>query len=220
MTLVKLNWSLNIISEVLSMSQSPQSVASSNVVIVFVLPLPIIRNLKIPRKRERAGLLVLFLLGAITIAVSAARFTAMLFVNNNIAICNTAPFINTTGTLLTIADILATTEFTVSIMIPSLISLRPLLRKVHKWSSSGYPEPRVSGGNHTGVTSGKRKTGNSNTQKLKGSHAVYSGKHVENIYGSEVELTEQGPIKIYKTEEISVTSTREAQPGEDDNISR
>lgn len=43
---------------------------------------------------------------------------------------------------------------------------------------------------------------------------------MENIYGSEVELTEQGPIKIYKTEEISVTSTREAQPGEDDNISR
>ncbi|EAT88773.1 hypothetical protein SNOG_03568 [Parastagonospora nodorum SN15] len=57
---------------------------------VFVLPLPIIRNLKIPRKRERAGLLVLFLLGAITIAVSAARFIAMLMVANNIAICNTA----------------------------------------------------------------------------------------------------------------------------------
>jgi hypothetical protein len=89
MTLVKLNWSLNIISEVLSMNTSLQSVASSDILIVFVLPLPIICNLKITRKRERAGLLVLFLLGAITIAVSAARFIAMLLVSNNIAICNT-----------------------------------------------------------------------------------------------------------------------------------
>lgn len=88
MTLVKLNWSLNVISEVLSMNASLPPVASSDIPIVFVLPLPIIRNLKIPRKRERVGLLVLFLLGAITIAVSAARFIAMLMVANNIAICN------------------------------------------------------------------------------------------------------------------------------------
>jgi hypothetical protein len=90
MKLVKLNWSLNIISEVLSMNASLQSVASSNHLLVFILPLPIIRNLKIPRKRERAGLLVLFLLGVITIAVSAARFIAMLLVSNDISICKTA----------------------------------------------------------------------------------------------------------------------------------
>jgi hypothetical protein len=90
MTLVKLNWSLNIISEVLSTNASVQYVASSDVSIVFVLPLPIIRNLKIPRKRERAGLMVIFLLGVITITVSLARFIAMLLVSNNIAICKTA----------------------------------------------------------------------------------------------------------------------------------
>jgi hypothetical protein len=90
MTLVKLNWSLNFISEVLSMNASLQSVASSDTLLVFILPLPIICTLKIPRRRERAGLLVLFLLGIITIAVSAARFIAMLLVSNNIAICKTA----------------------------------------------------------------------------------------------------------------------------------
>ncbi|KAH7406731.1 hypothetical protein DE146DRAFT_648244, partial [Phaeosphaeria sp. MPI-PUGE-AT-0046c] len=186
MTLVKLNWSLNIISEVL----------------IFVLPLPIIRNLKIPRKRERAGLLILFTLGAITIAVSAARFFAMLIVSNNIAIY-----------------ILATTEFTVSIMIPSLISLRPLLRKIHKWTSSGHSDSPFSRGNHTGVTSGKRKPGNSSVPKLKGSHAIYSKGNARNLYGSEVELTEHEPTKIYKTEEISVTSTRDPQLGDEDNTS-
>jgi hypothetical protein len=94
MTLVKLNWSLNIISEVLSTNASLQHVASSDISIVFVLPLPIIRNLKIPRKRERAGLMILFLLGVITIAVSLARFIAMLLVSNNIAICKTAALLS------------------------------------------------------------------------------------------------------------------------------
>jgi hypothetical protein len=126
----------------------------------------------------------------------------------------------TTGAFLTIADILATTEFTVSIMIPSLISLRPLLRKIHKWTSSGHPDSPFSRGNHTGVTIGKRKIGNSSTPKLKGSHLIYSKGYVRNIYGSEVELTEQEPSKVYKTEEISVTSTRDPQLGDEDNISR
>jgi hypothetical protein len=105
-------------------------------------------------------------------------------------------------------------------MIPSLISLRPLLRKIHKWTSSGHSESPFSRGNHTGVTSGKRKTGNSSTLKLKSSHAIYSKGHGRNIYGSEVELTEQEPSKIYKTEEISVTSTKDPQLGDEDNISR
>lgn len=214
MPLVKLNWSLNFISEVFSTCESPNSVASSNSSIVFVLPLPIIRNLKIPRKRERAGLLVLFTLGAITIFVSAARFIAMLLVMNNIAICKTTTLVNTIGAFLTSVDILATTEFTVSIMIPSLISLRPLLRKVHKWTSSDYTESPFS----PGGTIGRRQTGTSNTPKLKGSHAVYSRGHTQNIYGSEVELTEHEPIKIYKTEEISVTSTKAPQLSDEDDM--
>lgn len=181
MPVVKLNWSLNFISEVF----------------IFILPLPIIRNLKMPRKRERAGLLVLFTLGAITIFVSGARFIAMLLVTNNIAIY-----------------ILATTEFTVSIMIPSLISLRPLLRKVHKWTSSDYTESPFS----PPVTIGQRKNGTTNTQKMKGSHAIYSRGHTQNMYGSEVELTEHEPIKIYKTEEISVTSIRDPQLSDGDHI--
>lgn len=103
-------------------------------------------------------------------------------------------------------------------MIPSLISLRPLLRKIHHWTSSGHSDSPFSPGNHTGVTSGKRKTGNTSTPKLKSSHTIYSKGHVRNIYGSEVELTEQDSSKIYKTEEISVTSTREPQLGDEDSI--
>jgi hypothetical protein len=125
-----------------------------------------------------------------------------------------------TGAFLTIADILATTEFTVSIMIPSLISLRPLLRKIHKWTSSGDSDSPFSHGNNTGVTSGKRKPGNGSTPKPKGSHAIYSKEDERNIYGSEVELTEQESSKIYKTEEISVTSTRDPHLEDEDNISR
>jgi hypothetical protein len=70
------------------------------------------------------------------------------------------------------------------------------------------------------VTSGKRKAGNSSTSKLKSSHAIYSKGNDRNIYGSEVELTGQEPSKIYKTEEISVTSTKDPQLGDEDDISR
>jgi len=109
--------------------------------------------------------------------------------------------------------------FTISIMIPSLISLRPLLRKIHKWTSTDESHTSFSHGNLTGVTSGKRKTGHGSIL-LKGSHAVYSNPHVRNIYGSEVELTEHEPSKIYKTEEISVTSTRDPQQDDEDKSSR
>jgi hypothetical protein len=105
-------------------------------------------------------------------------------------------------------------------MIPSLISLRPLLRKIHKWTSSGHSESPFSRGNHTGVTSGKRKTGNSSTLKLKSLHERYSNGHERDIYGSEVELTEQEPSKIHKTEEISVTDTKDPHLSDEDNISR
>jgi hypothetical protein len=126
------------------------------------------------------------------------------------------------GAFLIIADILATTEFTVSIMIPSLISLRPLLRKIHKWTTSDRSDySPFTRGNHTGVTSGKRRTENSTSiPKLKGSHAMYSKTEGRNMYGSEVELTEQELSKIYKTEEISVTSTRDPQLFDEDDISR
>jgi hypothetical protein len=107
-------------------------------------------------------------------------------------------------------------------MIPSLISLRPLLRKIHKWTTSDNSAySPFTRGNHTGVTSGKRRTGNSTSiPKLKGPHALYSKTDGRNMYGSEVELTKQELSKIYKTEEISVTSTRDPLPVDEDSISR
>lgn len=216
MTLVKINWALNFCSEVLSKNAILPPVNHSNSSTVFVVPLPLIHNLSIPRRRERAGLMVIFLLGAITIAVSTARFIAMLLVSNNIAICKiTAPHLF--RKLLNIVDILATAEFTVSIIILSLISLRPLLRKIHRWTSNASSNSPFSRGNQTGVTSGKRQKPHTNTRQ-KGSHVIYAkGGNGRNIYGSEVELTEHEPGTIYKTEEISVTSARDPQLGDDDD---
>jgi hypothetical protein len=124
------------------------------------------------------------------------------------------PFLNQT-------DVLATTEFAVSIMIPSLISLRPLLRKVHEWTRSANSDySRFSCGNYSGVTSGKRGTDDSSIPTLKGSNAKYFKANGRNHHGSEVELTQQELTRIYKTEEVTVTSIRDIEFGNMVNISR
>lgn len=103
MTLVKMNWALNFTSEVL----------------IFILPFPLIRGLNLRLKRERAGLSIVFMLGAITIIVSLARFIAMLIVSNDISIY-----------------VLATAEFTIPIIILSMVSLRPLLHRIYSIASN------------------------------------------------------------------------------------
>lgn len=108
MTLVKINWSLHFSSEVLrkfnKKNTKPPSKAAINpdlVMIVFLLPLPLISGLRLSQGREKAGVLVVFTLGAITISVSLARFIAMLILESNIMICKFDLSASQTSVMLT-----------------------------------------------------------------------------------------------------------------------
>lgn len=109
------------------------------------------------------------------------------------------------------------TEYSVAIMIVSLISLRPLLRKIYRVATGSQDNSPFSRSGDKSRTAKSRKSGVPGTaSRWKGSRAVYSEQpRGRNMYGSEVELTEVGPGKIYKTEEISVTSAQEVEPTED-----
>ncbi|KAH8690413.1 hypothetical protein GQ44DRAFT_636759, partial [Phaeosphaeriaceae sp. PMI808] len=176
MPLVKMNWSLNFISEAL----------------ILLLPFPMLRGLNLRHRSEKIGLFVVFLLGGITLLVSTARFIGQLIVANNIAIY-----------------ILAMTEFTVSIMILSLVSLRPLLRKVYRAATGSSDNSPFSRSNDTKSGKNRKSLVPPSGSRWKGSRAIHSEKPpARNIYGSEVELTELEAGKIYKTEEISISSAR------------
>ncbi|KAG8357681.1 hypothetical protein FVEN_g4427 [Fusarium venenatum] len=69
MTLMRLNWSLNFITEVLNL----------------VFPIPLLQGL-MTSTRKKIGLAVVFGMGIITIAVSIGRFATMLYVSNDISI--------------------------------------------------------------------------------------------------------------------------------------
>ncbi|KAF4332821.1 hypothetical protein FBEOM_13379 [Fusarium beomiforme] len=70
MTLMRLLWSMNFISEVLNV----------------VYPIPLLATLKMTSPRKKIGLAVVFGLGVITIAVSVGRFVTMVYVDNAISI--------------------------------------------------------------------------------------------------------------------------------------
>ncbi|EKJ76073.1 hypothetical protein FPSE_03845 [Fusarium pseudograminearum CS3096] len=69
MTLMRLNWALNFITEVLNL----------------VFPIPLLQGL-MTSTRKKIGLAVVFGMGMITIAVSIGRFVTMLHVHNDISI--------------------------------------------------------------------------------------------------------------------------------------
>ncbi|KAF5651821.1 hypothetical protein F25303_3863 [Fusarium sp. NRRL 25303] len=70
MTLMRLLWSMNFISEVLNVAY----------------PIPLLATLKMTSTRKKIGLAVVFSLGVITIAVSVGRFITMVYVDNAISI--------------------------------------------------------------------------------------------------------------------------------------
>ncbi|EEU43355.1 uncharacterized protein NECHADRAFT_45239 [Fusarium vanettenii 77-13-4] len=70
MDLMRLNWSLNFITEVLNVA----------------FPFPLIFDLSLRSRREKVALGVIFALGTITIGVSVGRFVTMLHVSNDISI--------------------------------------------------------------------------------------------------------------------------------------
>ncbi|KAH6886884.1 hypothetical protein B0T10DRAFT_539133 [Thelonectria olida] len=119
MELMRLNWSLNFITEVLNL----------------VFPFPLIKEVKLPRRREKISLAIIFGLGLLTISVSVGRFITMLKLSNDISIY-----------------IWATAELCISIMVVALTALRPLLRKISSMIStsvsssdnkSGYKLPSL-----------------------------------------------------------------------------
>ncbi|USP79205.1 hypothetical protein yc1106_06479 [Curvularia clavata] len=167
MSLVKLNWALNFTSEVL----------------IFLLPFPLIRGLNLRLKRERAGLLFVFMLGAITIIVSLARFIAMLIVANDISIY-----------------VLATAEFTIPIIILSMVSLRPLLSRIYSIASNSQ--------HNSPFSASKDKTTRARASKADFSTGIWKKRpaNLGEMSDSEVELTMQEPGKTHRVEEISITS--------------
>ncbi|PVI07948.1 hypothetical protein DM02DRAFT_237013 [Periconia macrospinosa] len=189
MALVKMNWALHFTSEIM----------------LFVLPLPLIGGLHLSQRREKTGLLFVFLLGAITIVVSTARFIAMMILSNDIMIY-----------------ILATAEFTIAIMILSLISLRPLLRRIgHVMSSlsnsasqflecANNPSNKVSGGRRPGKNP-KSSVLSTSIMNSRDPYLYPNQTLSPNAFGSEIELTEQDLGKIYKTEEATITHSRSTQ---------
>ncbi|EUC39822.1 hypothetical protein COCMIDRAFT_31108 [Bipolaris oryzae ATCC 44560] len=184
----QLTWSLNIISEIF----------------IFLLPLPIIRSLNFRYRREKAGLLCMFMLGSLTITSSIVRFAVQDLVVNNLPMY-----------------ILAMAEYTISIMIISCLSLRPLLRKIHRiatdsgqgssrtppFSRSAKFFHRSNAEHHGGITSGQL---SSTWRKSRPKGPVYiEGAIAENGYGSQVELTELQTERIYKAGEVIATSERD-----------
>ncbi|KAH7303457.1 hypothetical protein B0I35DRAFT_364900 [Stachybotrys elegans] len=108
MTLMRINWSLNFLVEALNL----------------LFPFPLLRDMKLSTKREKFSLGLIFAMGFITIAVSVGRFVTMVYLDNALPVCTfSQPW-------FPLADIWATAEFCTSIIIVSMIMLRPLLKKI------------------------------------------------------------------------------------------
>lgn len=124
---------------------------------VFLLPLPLLAGLRSRGKGTLAGLAVLLTLGIVTLFVSSARFAAMMKLGNDIAICKSWPRLHGRpgahwawmgGTDAKRpppgADVWATTELCVSIMVVAGTALRPVLRtawRATRASPSKSPPP-------------------------------------------------------------------------------
>lgn len=58
---------------------------------MFIFPFPILNSLKFTQLREKIGLGLIFALGFFTILVSTGRFMFMLFLTNDISLCEHKP---------------------------------------------------------------------------------------------------------------------------------
>lgn len=187
MVMMRIHWSLNFSTEVLNV----------------VFPFPIIRDVKLPRRREKIGLAVILGLGVITIAVSIGRFTNMVMIGNG--------FSN---------YLWAESELCVSIMVVALTSLRPLLRKLaHMINSSIHSSDYKSGTPGYRSTDPRTRTARSRANHTQGSGAYWRSvtgtqhKANDDINGSEVQLNEMKGGKVLKTEEIRISSETVSHDG-------
>ncbi|KAK8053238.1 hypothetical protein PG996_012539 [Apiospora saccharicola] len=144
-TLMQLNWSLCFSCEAL----------------LFVLPFPLLSSITSLSGREKAGLVGIFTLGAVTIGVSSGRFATMMMKGNDISLWTWNLGLPTEADrLLPLTDVWNTTEFSVSIMIVAATALRPLIRKAweattftskHSNSGSGRHRPKFFKGGSGGT---------------------------------------------------------------------
>jgi hypothetical protein len=183
-----------------------------------VFPFPIIRDVKLPRRREKIGLAVILGLGVITIAVSIGRFSNMVMIGNGFSNCETPiqfpPLF--TDMILTrnpLTDLWAESELCVSIMVVALTSLRPLLRKLaHMINSSVHSSDYKSGTPGYRSTDPRSRTARSRANHTQGSGAYWRSvtgtqhKVNDDMNGSEVQLNEIKGGKVLKTEEIRISS--------------
>ena len=194
---------------------------------VFIIPFFLLRTLNIGHKREAAGISVIFGLGVVTLAVSSARFTAMVYLANNISICKLA--LSSCSLLFKarsshLTDILATTEFCTALIVVSLTALRPLFSKVARIISSNLSQRQSE--RQPGDTEGyARRTGpfsnnNTNTHRsfmngFKRDRLRLSDGNgsIKDSTSDEVQLHTMKYGVIYKTEEFAITSTENTSPG-------
>lgn len=109
-------------------------------------------------------------------------------------------------------------EYTTPIIILSALTLRPLLRKIYRVVTDSSPGSNPfsrstktygnASGQHGIVSSSSTAVTPWRKGRGKGGAVYAEGSLSGAAYGSEVELTELEMGRIYKTEEISVTSVR------------
>ncbi|KAH7018781.1 hypothetical protein EDB80DRAFT_869471 [Ilyonectria destructans] len=187
--MLRVHWSLNFITEVLNL----------------VFPWPLVRNLKLSRRREKIGLTVILGLGVVTIVVSIGRYVHMVTVGPSL------------GNYLW-----ASSELCVSIMVVALTALRPLLRKIsHMLNSS------ISSSDHKSGYRGTSTDPRSRTARLKSTYTHTQGSSAywrkipgtrykgadEDDNGSEVELNDVKSGGVLKTREIRISIETLSQDG-------
>lgn len=59
--------------------------------------MPLLRTLRTAKRKELVGLIFLFSLGIITLAVSSGRFATMILIGNDISLCTLDPITSGRG---------------------------------------------------------------------------------------------------------------------------
>ncbi|KLU92495.1 hypothetical protein MAPG_11440 [Magnaporthiopsis poae ATCC 64411] len=128
-TLMVSNWSMCITIEAL----------------LFLLPVPLLRQVRSLAGGQKIGLIVVFSLGIVTMMVSAGRFISMMYTGNYISVY-----------------VWATTEFAVSIMVVACMALRPLAARTWRATTnkithhlSGNNSKKGNGGSNPGTRTGR-----------------------------------------------------------------
>ncbi|KAL8391835.1 hypothetical protein RB595_002150 [Gaeumannomyces hyphopodioides] len=171
-TLMVTNWSLCITIEAL----------------IFLLPIPLLRQVRSLVGAQKAGLVVVFSLGIVTMIVSAGRFISMMYTGNFISVY-----------------VWATTEFAVSIMIVACMALRPLATKT--WRATAKIITSRLSGNRSG---GNNKAGSADSTAASRHAHTHHQRRPSGAWrvrdGSEVQLTTLSADGVIMGNSVSVSS--------------